>query len=177
MVVTHILPLSRTLPFVFWFGVDAPMMSNRTFFIPFRRWIWRGDLSLGIHPPLRAHRPLWPRLLRPPLSLPVGKTPCPRLLPILARRAAAAPVAEPLRMKVMKHRQNDVKAWNKRLHCYRLDFSDELSSILKKLSLEKYQPIFEEQEVLIPFFYYTYFVCKGYVVMTKTCLVTLNCCA
>ena len=26
-------------------------------------------------------------------------------------------------------------------------FSDELSSILKKLSLEKYQPIFEEQEV------------------------------
>lgn len=26
--------------------------------------------------------------------------------------------------------------------------SDELSSILKKLSLEKYQPIFEEQEVL-----------------------------
>lgn len=27
-------------------------------------------------------------------------------------------------------------------------FSDELSSILKKLSLEKYQPIFEEQEVL-----------------------------
>lgn len=28
-----------------------------------------------------------------------------------------------------------------------LSFSDELSSILKKLSLEKYQPIFEEQEV------------------------------
>lgn len=26
--------------------------------------------------------------------------------------------------------------------------SDELSSILKKLSLEKYQPIFEEQEVV-----------------------------
>ena len=28
-----------------------------------------------------------------------------------------------------------------------LSFSDELSGILKKLSLEKYQPIFEEQEV------------------------------
>lgn len=31
-------------------------------------------------------------------------------------------------------------------HCL-FHFSDELSSILKKLSLEKYQPIFEEQEV------------------------------
>lgn len=30
--------------------------------------------------------------------------------------------------------------------------SDELSSILKKLSLEKYQPIFEEQEVLYVFY-------------------------
>lgn len=32
-----------------------------------------------------------------------------------------------------------------------LSVSDELSSILKKLSLEKYQPIFEEQEVLCLF--------------------------
>lgn len=31
---------------------------------------------------------------------------------------------------------------------YPTSVSDELSSILKKLSLEKYQPIFEEQEVL-----------------------------
>lgn len=35
-----------------------------------------------------------------------------------------------------------------------LSFSDELSSILKKLSLEKYQPIFEEQEVFN-------FLCQG----------------
>lgn len=31
-------------------------------------------------------------------------------------------------------------------------YTDELSSILKKLSLEKYQPIFEEQEVFFFFF-------------------------
>ena len=40
-------------------------------------------------------------------------------------------------------------------HCYFLmmivviSFTDELASIMKKLSLEKYNPIFEEQEVIL----------------------------
>lgn len=37
-------------------------------------------------------------------------------------------------------------------------YTDELSSILKKLSLEKYQPIFEEQEVFFFFFFFPSFL-------------------